>query len=561
MIPDTNTYFTSFKDSIDHIDLPEKFTFPFHYEPHPIALLAVKELQQYISSATWVHDFGLEQSNNELASGKMFGVLVVKNSEGNIGYLSGFSGQLSDKNDLSRFVPPICDILTETGHFAVESKKLTTINKEIERLVSDESFLRGEEKLNIQAEQINGLIAAQLVKLKKEKKKRKTVRKEQEKKLSTEDFLALQTLHKQESINDTFLYNEYAEYLHGKLEKEKQTVTSHKQKISSLKEERKAFSARLQNWLFEQYDFLNIKGTTKNVLDIFKGRVPEVPPAGTGDCAAPKLLQYAFSHQLTPIALAEFWWGKEPQSKIRRHGYFYPACRGKCEPVLGHMLSGIELDPNPLLVNHSVGKQLETIYEDENLLVINKPADFLSVPGKDVTDSVQERMQLKYPKCSGPFIVHRLDMSTSGLLIITKTKEVNQFIQEQFKTRKVKKRYVALLDGEIKEEEGFIDLPLRVDLENRPFQLVCHEKGKSARTKWKVIERKNGQTKIHFHPITGRTHQLRVHAAHKSGLNAPIVGDDLYGKKGTKLHLHAESIEFTHPITKKVVSFSIPAEF
>ena len=294
---------------------------------------------------------------------------------------------------------------------------------------------------------------------------------------------------------------------------------------------------------------------------IFKETPQLTPPAAAGECAAPKLLQYAFENELKPLAMAEFWWGKTPKSAIRKHRQFYPACQGKCQPILGHMLIGMKVDENPLLNNPAKGKKINIIYEDDELLVINKPTEFLSVPGKTIQDSVYERMKIQFPKATGPLIVHRLDMSTSGLMLIAKTKDTHKNLQRQFIKRSVKKRYVALLDGLVNEDHGFIDLPLRLDIDDRPRQLVCYEHGKSAHTKWKVIERKNNQTKIHFYPITGRTHQLRVHSAHSKGLNMPIVGDDLYGKRSNRLHLHAESVEFEHPISKKLMNFQVEAEF
>jgi len=323
-------------------------------------------------------------------------------------------------------------------------------------------------------------------------------------------------------MNAQFLLSAYSEYIDGEVTKAKDTHLHLSQELDQLKVSRKTKSNALQQWLFDQYNFLNINGERRNVIDIFKNRVIDVPPSGTGDCAAPKLLQYAFSHQLTPICMAEFWWGKSPSSEIRKHGNFYPACRGKCEPVLGHMLQGMEIDPNPLLTNPAIGKTLEIVYEDEYLAVINKPAEFLSAPGKHITDSVQERMKAKYPESTGPLIVHRLDMSTSGLIVIGKTKEIYTELQKQFVKRTVQKRYVALLDGIVKSDEGFIDLPLQLDINNRPYQKVEYEYGKSARTRYEIVERKDGKTRIHFYPITGRTHQLRVHAAHVDGLNAPI---------------------------------------
>jgi len=272
-------------------------------------------------------------------------------------------------------------------------------------------------------------------------------------------------------------------------------------------------------------------------------------------------LQFAFLNDLKPIAMAEFWWGKSPNEEIRKHQQFYPACQGKCKPILTHMLAGIEMDINPLLQNPAIGKELETIFEDENLIVISKPSEFLSVPGIHIQDSVFTRIKQQVKNISGPIIVHRLDMATSGLLVLAKNKKAHKRLQSQFINKTVQKRYTALLDGIVTDNKGTINLPLRVDLSDRPRQLVCDKYGKPAETKWEVIERKNGKTKIHFYPISGRTHQLRVHASHTLGLNIPIIGDDLYGKKSDRLFLHADTIEFKHPLTNKKMIFQKNAEF
>ena len=295
-------------------------------------------------------------------------------------------------------------------------------------------------------------------------------------------------------------------------------------------------------------------------MDIFNN--PSIkPPAGSGECSAPKLLQYAFLTNLTPICLAEFWWGISPNSAIRKHENFYPACQGRCKPILTHMLQGIQMDPNLLLKNLSEKQDLEIVYEDAVLIVVNKPAEFLSVPGKNITDSVYTRIKKKYPSATGPLIVHRLDMSTSGILVLTKTKEANATLQSQFINRTVKKRYVAVLDGHLTQNRGTIKLPLRVDLEDRPRQLVDFKYGKKTETNWELVKKENGKSRVHFYPVTGRTHQLRIHAAHKDGLNTPILGDDLYGKKENRLHLHAEYIEFLHPSTNKTMCFTIASDF
>jgi tRNA pseudouridine32 synthase/23S rRNA pseudouridine746 synthase len=225
------------------------------------------------------------------------------------------------------------------------------------------------------------------------------------------------------------------------------------------------------------------------------------------------------------------------------------------------MLEGIKIDENLLLKNLAEKEELIIIFEDDDLIVVNKPPEFLSVPGKEITDSVYTRIKQLYPTATGPLIVHRLDMSTSGILVLAKTKEANKILQSQFIKRTVKKRYVALLNGHLTEKNGTIQLPLRLDIDDRPRQLVDFTNGKKAKTKWVTVDQNNNQTRVHFYPITGRTHQLRVHAAHKGGLNMPIVGDDLYGTKQDRLYLHAEFIEFTHPTSKEKIHFTVPADF
>ncbi|WNW02528.1 RluA family pseudouridine synthase [Tenacibaculum sp. HL-MS23] len=259
--------------------------------------------------------------------------------------------------------------------------------------------------------------------------------------------------------------------------------------------------------------------------------------------------------------MAEFWWGKPSANAVRKHQHYYSACTGKCKPILHHMLQGLTVDDNPLIAQFQVKKEIEVIFEDEYLLVINKPHELLSVAGKEVKDSVYSRIKKKYPNATGPLIVHRLDMSTSGILLIAKNEIIHKNLQAQFINRTIKKRYVALLHGSLYKKNGEINLPLRVDLDDRPKQLVCYEHGKKALTKWEVIEVIDNKTKVYFYPITGRTHQLRVHAAHQLGLNIPIVGDDLYGTKANRLYLHAENLSFRHPISKKEVQFTSPAPF
>ncbi|HAI57218.1 MAG TPA: RNA pseudouridine synthase [Saprospirales bacterium] len=550
--------FKYFQTDVSSISLPERFTFPFYYDPHPLALVAAKELQDYLSVQTdFTHDFGIDG----VGVGKMFGVLIVRNAENELGYIQAFSGMMSSQTVVSGFAPPVYDILDPESYFQKKTRVLALLTEAIQSLQIDPSRQSMKTQYELIESNYYQKFKEQKAKHKSDKRARKLIREEKQNNIPEEEYKFLLTRHKQESLNAQFLLQSYGEYIDQELALAKVKYLTSSIKLDALKQKRKSKSNALQQWLFDQYNFLNISGEKRNVIDIFRNRVVDVPPSGTGDCAAPKMLQYAFSNGLNPVAMAEFWWGKSPNSEVRKHGNFYSACRGKCEPVLGHMLQGIDVDPNPFLTNQALGKILETIYEDEYICVINKPTEFLSGPGKYVKDSVQERMKDKYPESTGPLIVHRLDMSTSGLLVIGKTKEIYTQLQLQFVKRTVKKRYIALLDGVVTNDEGYIDLPLQLDINNRPYQKVEYEFGKSARTRFEVIERKAGKTKIYFYPVTGRTHQLRVHAAHVDGLNAPIVGDDLYGVKGDRLHLHAESITFTHPVTGEEVTLSVEAEF
>ena len=319
-------------------------------------------------------------------------------------------------------------------------------------------------------------------------------------------------------------------------------------------------SNELQNKIFDHYIFLNQKKEKKSLLTIFKESVFKIPPAGAGECAAPKLFQFAFLNDFTPICMAEFWWGMPPDSEVKVHKQFYPACRGKCEPILSHMLSESFVETNPLNVQ-SNPNDLEIVYEDEWIVAVNKPTEFLSVPGKSLTDSILTRLISKYPDATGSLLLHRLDMSTSGILLAAKTTEAHKILQKQFIDRKIKKVYHAILDGIVENDSGMIELPLTLDVLDRPKQKVCFEQGKKSVTKFNVLKRKNGKTLIEFHPITGRTHQLRVHSAHHLGLNYPILGDDLYGKKDERLFLHAYELTFYHPIKKKEVKLNLDSKF
>ena len=555
------THFIRFNKSISKIKLPKKFTFPFYYEPHLLAKIAANELQEYLENQTdFTHNFGLKDNFNKDAIGKMFGVLVVKTKQHEIGYLAAFSGKFADHSFPKKFVPPVYNMRTKDSFFLKGEEELNQINRKLAILKEDKNYTSIKKEYEKLLKKIDKDLIKERKKLKLRKKDRKTRKRLGLSEYNTSDFEILEKKLMQESFNDQFYFKELQAYYEDKISKKRKELSLFENEITSLEKRRKEKSNFLQQTLFENYAFLNCQKESKNLLDIFDNPTIK-PPAGSGECSAPKLLQYAFLNDLEPICMAEFWWGISPNSEIRKHKLYYPACQSRCKPILGHMLQGIEMDEDLLLKNLSEKQDLNIIFEDDVLIVVHKPAEFLTVPGKNISDSVYTRIKEKYPLATGPLIVHRLDMSTSGILVLTKTKDANKKLQEQFIKRTVKKRYVALLDGHISNNEGEINLPLRVDLEDRPRQLVDFTHGKHAKTKWQVLKREHNKTWVYFYPITGRTHQLRVHAAHKDGLNTPIIGDDLYGKKENRLYLHAESIAFLHPTTGEKMNFSIPPEF
>jgi len=555
-------HFQHFSTPISEIKLPNQFTFPFYYEPHPLCKIATHEVQNYLKTQTdFEHNFGLDESKKGLAFGKMFGVLVVQNQQNEIGYIAAVSGKLAETNSHKLFIPPVYDMLIKDSYYLKEKGILNDMSVEIEKLESSTELIE-----LIALYKSEGKKAAIDIKEKKNDlkatKNERDLRRDKAKiELSSEDYTIFEADLSKESLKAKHFFNNVNRFWEHTLNPIKDKLLLLKTQIADAKTQRKNKSIALQHYISDQYHFLNSKKEIKNLSQLFADTSVENLPAGSGECAAPKLLQYAFLNDLKPIAMAEFWWGQSPNKEIRKHQHFYPACQGKCKPILAHMLDGIDMDKNPLIVNPAIGKELETIFEDDHLIVIYKPEEFLSVPGIDIKDSVYTRIKHQIKNISGPIIVHRLDMSTSGLLVLAKTKKAHKDLQSQFIKRTIKKRYTALLDGILTEDKGTIELPLRVDLDDRPRQLVCFEDGKPSTTKWEVIERRDGQTKVHFYPITGRTHQLRVHASHNLGLNTPISGDDLYGTKSKRLYLHADTLEFTHPERKEQMTFHKKANF
>lgn len=547
-MPVINTLFHRLKIPAD-TQLPRLFTYPFHYIPHPLCLRAAAEVQQYLASqSAWAE---------ELQRGKMFGVLVVKSPEGEVGFLAAFSGNLCGTNNLPYFVPPVYDLLSPNSFFPEEERKIDEINAVINRLINHPDYLSRKEKLS----QLVRETETELSTFRQEIREAKRRREERRRQSPGEEELAAMICESQFQKAELKRRERKAkEAIHNF----QQDINRYENAINRLKEERHRRSVALQMRLFHAFQMRNARGETRDLCDIFRETPQAIPPAGAGECAAPKLLQYAYLNGFEPLAMAEFWWGDSPKGELRRHGHFYPACRGKCLPILTFMLQGLNVEPDPLAAEAKAEHIPTIIYEDEWLAVVDKPAGMLSVPGKGEACSVQTWAKKQFSSATGPLVVHRLDMATSGLLLIAKNKEIHQNLQAQFKNKTVRKRYIALLDGCPAEREGLISLPLLPDPLDRPRQTVSHEHGKPAITRYEVLaydDPQPGITRIAFYPLTGRTHQLRVHAAHPEGLNTPILGDALYGKPGRRLYLHAERLEFVHPATHQTICLESPATF
>lgn len=576
--------------------MPERMVNPFAYDPHPLAKQAAEELQAYIATHPDVKAAADE--------GKMFGVLVVSPpwGDGRGAFLAAYSGLLGGRNDWPWFVPPVFDAQQPDGYFKTHEREISDINHEIERLEQSEEYAR--------------LKSAHEEAVKKAQEAVSSYKNKVEKAKALRDMLRLQRNMSPEDNARLVKESQFMKAELHRIKKQQEALVKEKEqplremeeRILRLKRQRQQLSDSLQRWLFEQYVMLNEQGERKSLLDIFAspdfterpsqtevtsllslgeglGMRP-LPPAGSGDCCAPKLLQYAFAHGLKPLCLAEFWWGKPPKTEIRHHLHFYPPCRGKCLPILRWMLPNSE-EITPPSLGEGMGVRL--LYEDSSLAVLVKPAGMLSVPGKIDRPSVEQFMRERWHDEVNPLIVHRLDMETSGLMVVARTKWAHQQLQEQFANHEVRKRYEAILDGPWPADrplEGEISLPLRPDLDDRPRQLVDYVHGKEARTRYRVnhiglapLLSPEGEEELpsalmcssprggwegatlSLFPLTGRTHQLRVHCAHRDGLGIPILGDELYGRKADRLYLHAAEITFRHPKTCESLTFTNEPEW
>lgn len=539
------------------------FPNPFYYEPSPLARLAVALLQQSLP---------------ELKEGKMFGVLIVEYG-GKLGYLQAYSGQLEGISDDS-FVPLVFDYLQPNGYFKIQEAEITALNHEIEVLKQSDDYEKAIKKianLKVEAQQVVAEAQQKMViakRLRDERRKEKAIVSEDEQReMIRESQYMKAELHRTKKRYAALLQAAEAE------------VEAYNRKIAELKSTRKRKSDQLQRWLFSQFTFLNAQGERSDLLSIFRNyyllhspksvlathyaamgeQITLFPPSGTGECCEPKLLQYAFVHGMRPVEMAMFWWGEPPKTEIRQHGQFYPACNGKCKPLLTWMLKGMNVAANALEAESK--QSIDIVYEDRDLAVIVKPSGMLTVPGRSKKQSVETILRQRWNENDTPIIVHRLDMATSGLLVVARNKEAHKHLQAQFKAKMVRKRYIALLDATVLNRvglpsEGTISLPLCADELDRPRQMVDRNKGKTAITHYKIVGKTplhdsyySEAVKVELRPETGRTHQLRVHCAHSEGLACPILGDTLYGKRADRLYLHAEYLAFTHPTTGKPLSF------
>ena len=527
------------------VELPQQFTCPFCYEPHPLALMAVEQVQQYVASRTdWA---------DEMDAGKMLGVLVVQDLGGRLGYLAAFSGNLAGSVRHDFFVPPVYDLLDPQGEFKQGEAQITAINHEVERLEQSpelealwEQELEARQKMSDEMDRFKALMAQH----KRERDERRATGN-----LTDQEQEALLNQSRFETAELKRIRQRHEAALAGIADE----MADFQQEIDGLKARRKAMSEALQERIFRLFIVSNARGERRDLVEVFRP-LGTLPPAGAGECCAPRLLNYAFNNHLRPVCMAEFWWGASPVGEVRHHGHFYPACRSKCKPILDFMLQGLDVEENRLGLPMEAGA-LDIVCDDQWLTVINKPSGMLTVPGKLLEDSLLTRYQDAHPEAMGPIVAHRLDQETSGLVVFAKDKDSHKALQQQFENHTIKKRYIALLDGIVPQDEGIIDLPIRPDVDDRPRQRVDLEHGKPAVTRYRVLERGQGVTRVSFDPLTGRTHQLRVHASHPLGLNCPIVGDRLYGKAADRLMLHAQSITFIHPATGQTMTVEVSPEF
>jgi tRNA pseudouridine32 synthase/23S rRNA pseudouridine746 synthase len=516
-----------------HGDLPEKMPSPFG-EPCALARRAAERMVAELPDAL-------------RREGKMFGVLVVRDGE-RIGFLRAFSGMVDGRWLVDGFVPPTFDLaardafwISGEAELVAIAERIAAVDRELAPVREDLAHLR-----MAHAHELDALKAQHGA----AKQRRDALRK-----IDASQAGRLARESAKETDEKRALVRQHRTLESALTEKIAPLEAQRKSLDDERAEKSRGFLVRIHN----TYSLPNAAGEERPLREVF---APAEPPGGAGDCAAPKLLAYAYRHGLEPIAIAEVWVGPPPPTGDRRDGHYYPACRGKCGPILAHMLEGLDPESAPQFGGGPIDPaEPRTLYEDEWLVVVDKPVGLLSVPGRAgaLRDSVLSRLRVRYPDATGPIIVHRLDLDTSGVLLAAKDAATHKELQRLFAVREIEKRYIAVLDGAVAQDTGTIDLPLRVDLDDRPRQIVDPVHGKAAVTEWRVLSREGGRTRVAMWPKTGRAHQLRVHAL--VGLGIPIVGDRLYGRPDIRLMLHAEELAFVHPHRGERLAITRPAPF
>ena len=549
------TWVTPFEPQPAPGDVTGSFPSPFdELGPHVLARRAAEVLQAEFRAGFVAPGIPAAMLDGP-EGGKMFGVLVVQEPGGRIGFLRSFSGMLAGRWEVPGFVPPLFDREAREGVEPAGEAVVKALLARAEELRTSPELtaLRAAHE----AQQARHAAERAELRTRHEERKRRRHTRRAELEASPEALHALD----QESRGDK-AEKRRMEAAHEAERRELEPRRARlERRLRALERLRWIVCRALMKRLHDTYAVPNARGERRPLRALY---APGQPPSGAADCAAPKLLAHAFTHGLRPLALAEFWWGAPPSAGGRASGAFYAACRDKCAPLLPFMLEGLRVAPPRVFAPPAAMTEgLSVVFEDAWIVVIEKPGGLLSVPAKDtsVTDSVLARLRARYPHATGPLLVHRLDLDTSGLLVAALDSRTHAALQRQFAQREIHKRYVAWVEGRVQGEEGTIDFPMRVDLDDRPRQIHDPVHGKSAVTRWRVLERRGQRTRVAFFPLTGRTHQLRVHAAHPLGLGAPIVGDRLYGHEDVRLHLHAESLSFQHPETGQRVSFERPAPF
>jgi tRNA pseudouridine32 synthase/23S rRNA pseudouridine746 synthase len=513
---------------------------PFAPVPHPLARRAAEHLKARLGPSG--------------ERGKMFGVLVVADGTGRIGYLAAFSGMLQGQWSVEGFVDPVFDLAGRNATWPAVEAELESFDGRLRVLAAEQEAAR------FALTELEGRQAAVRSERSEAHRVRRGRRQARRAELAEAERASVLEALAQESRADAAADR----WLRASEREERGPLAERVRALDEarlvLERQRGARSAELLEELFAGYQIPSARGERRSLRALF---APATPPGGSGDCAAPKLFAQALRAGLRPLAIAELWWGPPPATGGRQHGVFYPACRGKCGPVLAHMLDGLSVDPPPIFGAGGLpAHEPRTVYEDQWLVVVDKPVGLLSVPGRaGLGDSVLTRLRARLPGADGPLIVHRLDLDTSGLMVLAKDRATYHALQAQFFRRQIDKRYVALLEGAVPGQRGAIELALRVDLDDRPRQIHDPVHGKAAITEWSVLSRAEARTRVALYPRTGRTHQLRVHAAHPRGLGAPIVGDRLYGQPAERLMLHAEALAFAHPHTGQRLELVRPAPF